>query len=110
MFTLPKEIKQKWLDALRSGHYAKGCGQLEDNGTYCCLGVLQHCWDGKCEHTSIPTDTWAKSKGLNPTEKDCWSPTVIFKNSSMGLWELNDVKRLSFTAIADIIEAQCEGV
>lgn len=38
------EIKEKWLEALRSGNYKQGTGklrQVEKNGdTYCCLGVL----------------------------------------------------------------------
>ena len=38
------EIKQKWVDALRSGHYEKGRWFLTRlNGareTFCCLGVL----------------------------------------------------------------------
>ena len=41
-----KEIKAKWLEALRSGNYAKAEGSLKKQnykGTlcYCCLGVLQ---------------------------------------------------------------------
>lgn len=40
------ELKQKWIDALRSGRYAQGKERLvqhdNDTGesTYCCLGVL----------------------------------------------------------------------
>lgn len=38
------EIKEKWLEALRSGDYTKGEGQLvtfrADKKEYCCLGVL----------------------------------------------------------------------
>lgn len=39
-----KEIKAKWLAALRSGKYVHGKGQLKDVTTghpkHCCLGVL----------------------------------------------------------------------
>lgn len=40
------EIKQKWLEELRSGKHKQGVGTLksvEDDGSfaYCCLGVLQ---------------------------------------------------------------------
>ena len=37
-----KEIKDKWVAALRSGKYKQGSGQLHNtmNDTYCCLGVL----------------------------------------------------------------------
>lgn len=39
--TMNPQIKQKWIDALRSGEYVQGYGQLrsEDN-KFCCLGVL----------------------------------------------------------------------
>jgi hypothetical protein len=42
---MKKEIKEKWLAALRSGEYQKGQNQLrrtvgENKYTYCCLGVL----------------------------------------------------------------------
>src|ERR1044072_871955 len=42
MAKLPKEIKEKWLKALRGGRYRQGTGQLKNemNGSYCCLGVL----------------------------------------------------------------------
>lgn len=39
-------IKQRWVDALRSGNYAQGTGFLRQNGDglpvdkWCCLGVL----------------------------------------------------------------------
>jgi len=38
------ELKQKWLDALRSGEYKQGKDQLRsswDDPAYCCLGVLR---------------------------------------------------------------------
>lgn len=36
-----KEIKEKWLKALRSGDYKQGIGQLKnDKDEFCCLGVL----------------------------------------------------------------------
>lgn len=41
-----KQIKQRWIDALRSGEYSQGQGCLHDsshdliNGSFCCLGVL----------------------------------------------------------------------
>lgn len=37
------EAKEKWLTALRSGHYAQGRVVLRsENDRYCCLGVLAH--------------------------------------------------------------------
>ncbi len=34
------EIKQKWVDALRSGKYEQGSEKLRSHQGYCCLGVL----------------------------------------------------------------------
>jgi hypothetical protein len=35
------ELKQKWIDALLSGHYHQGNGSLRNaNDEFCCLGVL----------------------------------------------------------------------
>jgi hypothetical protein len=33
-------IKQAWIDALRSGNYKQGYGNLRQGDYYCCLGVL----------------------------------------------------------------------
>ena len=34
------EVKQKWIDALRSGEYEQGSEKLRSVSGYCCLGVL----------------------------------------------------------------------
>ena len=34
------EVKQKWIDALRSDKYEQGSGKLRSVTGYCCLGVL----------------------------------------------------------------------
>jgi hypothetical protein len=34
------EWKARWLKALRSGEYRRAKGCLQENGAYCCLGVL----------------------------------------------------------------------
>jgi len=35
-----KTIKKAWLEALRSGKYKQGFGELKTKEGYCCLGVL----------------------------------------------------------------------
>jgi len=37
---MKKKIKDLWVEALRSGKYRQGKGYLNNNGRYCCLGVL----------------------------------------------------------------------
>lgn len=46
------EIKKQWIDALRSGTYAQGKGQLRNDNKFCCLGVL-------CDlHAKATSNTW----------------------------------------------------
>ena len=42
MKTLTKKLKQKWIEALKSGKYKQGMSVLHsiDDDTYCWLGVL----------------------------------------------------------------------
>lgn len=49
-FLMNNEIKEKWCEALESGHFKQGtgalCGIYDGEERYCCLGVL-------CEITGI---------------------------------------------------------
>ena len=36
----PKQVREKWVAALRSGEYQQGTKFLEKDGKFCCLGVL----------------------------------------------------------------------
>ena len=38
--TMNKEVKTKWVDALRSGDYEQIIEELQSLEGYCCLGVL----------------------------------------------------------------------
>lgn len=38
--TMNKEVKTKWVDALRSGDYKQIIEELQSLEGYCCLGVL----------------------------------------------------------------------
>lgn len=37
--TTPKENREAWVKALRSGDYEQGQGKLHQNDRWCCLGV-----------------------------------------------------------------------
>lgn len=63
------EIKDQWVQALRSGHYQQGDGCLrDDENHFCCLGVL--------------TDLYVQQFG------EQWLPTT---NSEYGLADLQPV-------------------
>lgn len=43
---MDKELKAKWVEALRSGRYQQAREVLYDGNGYCCLGVLLCVWGG----------------------------------------------------------------
>lgn len=110
-----KEIKKRWVEALRSGKYIQGQNYLLSNDTYCCLGVLcdlyvkEHniCWE---ELTA--TDT--QQNKVPPPEAVEWAemhlvvPRVLLSDlrREVSLTELNDNLHYSFDQIAGLIEEQ----
>ena len=62
------EVKQKWIDALRSGEYEQGKEKLRSVSGYCCLGVL-------CDIYAKETNTEWKFRGNEETNlqpQDYW--------------------------------------
>jgi hypothetical protein len=43
---MKKELKERWITALRSGDYGQSQGCLQDKYGWCCLGVLCNIVDG----------------------------------------------------------------
>jgi hypothetical protein len=113
-----KEIKEKWIAALRSGEYTQAKEVLKNESGFCCLGVL---CDLYSKEKNIP---W-KPGGIGLSIEDCYFslPAKViewagFKNKKPipivtlpdgrfeGLSELNDTFNFSFNQIADLIEQQ----
>lgn len=114
---MKKDIADRWVAALRSGEYKQGRGVLKEGGygatKHCCLGVL-------CELHSKETNTpW--DEGEEYLEEAITLPDEVIKWAGMNnelrvpyekhycmLAELNDghedLERLSFPQIADLIE------
>lgn len=96
------DIKKKWIEALRSGKYKQGIGFLNNNGKYCCLGVL-------CEAMGVVGDPTVDGivgyggcfKVLNP---DVLRKSGLRHVECDDLIEMNDTERQPFTKIADYIE------
>jgi len=62
------EVKQKWIDALRSGKYDQGSEKLRSVQGYCCLGVL-------CDLYSQEQDSEWEFRGIAETNlqpQDYW--------------------------------------
>jgi hypothetical protein len=99
-----QEIKQKWVEALRSGKYEQGQRQLRKGDKYCCLGVLCHVMGGRFNGVA----QWLPERYRIAAGLDKPNPIVSVTNEqgrSMSLAVLNDAGR-PFTEIADIIEEQ----
>lgn len=105
---MDKELKAKWVAALRSGEYKQGRGALcntdcNGNKSYCCLGVLADVsgdprWDGKLFNDSnaylkIDADTHLRMTG----------GALISAEAQRRLGQLND-EGVSFYEIANHIE------
>lgn len=118
------QVKQKWVDALRSGEYQQATGKLKSQEGFCCLGVLCDLYAKEHEDAgweyrgpdrpSDPTDYWYfddQSEFL-PESVAQWAgfqdQTVYVKvvddvYREVDVAELNDDGD-SFKRIADLIE------
>ncbi len=109
-----QEVKQKWLDALRSGEYDQNKGCLREGNKFCCLGVLSdiHAKETGTEWNPYHTRnnkamSYLNESGGLPKEVQKWAgldnllPRV--KDSEITLSQRND-GGWSFEQIADEIE------
>lgn len=99
------ELKAKWLEALRSGKYDQGTGQLRNGNCFCCLGVLCDVfnptgWDG---------EEWSFGEGIDQCRELSVLPSNFRLQCGMDggleerLIELNDEGK-TFSTIANYIE------
>jgi hypothetical protein len=121
-----REIKKRWVAALRSGKYRQSCGHLREDDCYCALGVLCDLFVQEHEHEGV---SWDKTLGqyyFVRYEKDQatyyyeFLPPVVMKwagvrhenpeffveesEDCFTVADLNDDQALSFDQIATIIE------
>lgn len=107
-----KQVKKKWLKALRSGEYKQGQENLNKDNAFCCLGVL-------CDlHAEEVNGKWISGKYLGsssllPHIVSEWAglldnedeEAIIYKGKCKYLTSAND-NGYSFKQIANIIENQ----
>jgi len=97
---MDKELKAKWVEALRSGEYQQCVGTLHDGVGYCCMGVLLEVAGMNRDHPHTLTASQEKRVGL-------WGEP--YHNARLEC--MNDGKgdfvgnRHTFAEIADWIEA-----
>lgn len=102
-----KDIKTKWLTALRSGKYQQTDGVLrsfkdiKDGEAFCCLGVL----------ADIQGATWADYEPTLNGRRAAIADGLLAPFAAAGIWkstqrhlaDMND-DGLSFAEIADYVE------
>lgn len=116
-----KEVKQKWISALRSGEYKQGTGRLKREDEYCCLGVLcdlyikEHknevSWEEKRLTGYYFRGQQAEYGFHLPPEVITWAgitsdnPNVHYECKCSPLTKLND-RQVNFNTISELIEEQ----
>lgn len=95
-----KTLADRWVTALRSGAYKQGQGYLNNDGKFCCLGVL-------CDVAGVPREL-APTEDASKMYKYGGSPLVLYKNvqkavgvrSTEGLADV-EVRGVTYTSLAD---------
>lgn len=115
---MDKELKDKWVAALRSGEYKQTKGKFHDTtretGGYCCLGVLCEVakpeeWDGRrLSYKNDFGDTCYDTECLTPSLIERWKfdgkeYDLMYMNDGIGPYRDNPK---SFSVIADYIEKE----
>lgn len=124
------ELMRKWVEALRSGKYSQGYYTLKDTeNNFCCLGVLCDITKDQLNLEWTLDTAWRyeiDGRRDVPPEKVLdllgWDTNTEFikaseihkilsdwygiENEMVSLIEMNDSYELSFTQIADVLEAK----
>lgn len=113
--TINPEVKEKWVQALRSGEYDQTTKVLRDNEGFCCLGVLtdlylqEHDEDWKLMkngYYAIQLDVRVEYEALAERVQE-WAGLASPNGTIDGgecLAEMNDSGHYSFEDIANVIE------
>lgn len=101
---LDRDLKRKWVEALRSGEYDQGqwrlCRVTSGGAKYCCLGVVYEVANGEDAWFSIPSTSELRT-GCG--EMAAYFPPGLSDADAWALIDLNDSGR-SFDEIACWIE------
>lgn len=102
---MKKDVRDRWVEALRSGRYRQTTRHLKDETGHCCLGVL-------CEVIEYPWEDMKRVGGdaydFNSDQTDPCPITSLALVDLFALAGMNDgangQNRHSFAEIADYIE------
>ncbi len=107
------EIKQKWINALKSKEYQQGYEALRRDDKYCCLGVLCDIYvnetnDAKWSEKGLYFEREHSANSYLPEKIWEWTglknPDPMINEKAETLSSLNDRLQLNFEKIADLIE------
>lgn len=100
MYSLPKDYKKAWVEALRSGEYQQEYHYLSCDDGFCALGVAY------CAVSDIPQDILENKENLQDVEYDYDVPRGLRDGTMLNnqIIDLNDDKGQDFEYIADWIE------
>ena len=114
---MKKDIKTKWVKALRSGKYKQAAGKLKDDNGYCCLGVLcqLHAKETKLGKWITTDNGYYIDYVVGKSVADVELPTAVMKWAGLSrpygisvkgssLTNMNDNDGKTFKELADIIE------
>lgn len=123
------EVKQKWVDALRSGEYEQGKDWLKTKRGFCCLGVLTDIylketgvgeWTSVSPHDPVGISSYSWDDGIGWRFENVVLPNLVRDWAGLSnhmplvdveygepqpIATVND-SGTSFTEIADMIEEQ----
>jgi hypothetical protein len=104
---MKRELKQKWLAALRSGEYRQGRQELKFKDRqkqicYCCLGVLAEIAEPEKLQKVRNKFLFYGSRGFLRIYPDKW--VLLPEETQRQLSAMNDDGATSFLEIADWIE------
>lgn len=101
------KIKEMWIEALESGKYKQGYGQLEKDNQFCCLGVL--CQVAIQNGVKIERKIDDLTGNMVYDKNDSILPNVVANWANIDnapyidgacAWNLNDSDKLTFAEIA----------
>jgi hypothetical protein len=100
MIQFTKELKNRWVAALRSGEYEQGRLKLKVDDKYCCLGVL----------AEVAGILGSRDTPECDGEVSCLWSEGLSSGVQHELYSMNDSQQLSFAQIADYIAANVPAV
>lgn len=113
MVMTPKEVRKRWVEALRSGEYQQGHGRLRRGDTYCCLGVLcdLHAKEHRQEWRLFGghPDVYMYDSEQGKPSESIWHWAGLNAFIAGQLIRLNDDEEATFDEIADAIESHLFG-